>query len=236
MLPRDHAPLPSTSLVGRGTAGRAGTQATYFSSIRSRSLSRQGTRLRRRLSTLIALVLVAAFALSTSAARADLINLATCGTPVLSQPFAPWGDEAFYELAPGGDFEQPGWAFNGGAQRASGSEPYAATGKVGNWQLTLPAGSSAQSPPTCVDADYPSVRFFIAGTGEVAVTIVDGALQIPAGVAIAASNWMPTPVMLTTSPILAVVSGGSAQVSLKLTGLAGNARVDDVFVDPWQRR
>lgn len=185
---------------------------------------------------MIAVVLPAAMALSASAARADLINLAPCNTSALSQPFAPWGDVASYELSPGGDFERPSWALNGGAQRAPGSEPYAATGKVGNWQLALPAGASAQSPLTCVDAAYPSVRFFIAGTGAVAVTIVDGNLDIPAGVAVAASNWMPTPVMLTSSAVLAATSGGTAQVSLRLTGLEGDVRVDDIFIDPWQRR
>jgi hypothetical protein len=41
--------------------------------------------------------------------------------------------------------------------------------------------------------------------------------------------------MLTTSPVLALTSGGSAQVSLKLTALAGDVQVDDVFIDPWQR-
>lgn len=188
------------------------------------------------LSILIALGSAAGFTLSAPAAHAGLINLATCNTPVVSQPFAPWGDTDSYELSPGGDFEQPHWALSGGAQRVSGSEPYAAAGSLGSWSLDLPAGSSAQSSPTCVDAAYPSVRFFIAGSGVVAVTIVDGDLAIPAGVAVAASNWTPTPVMLTTAPVLAAVSGGSAQVSLLLTGVAGDVRVDDVFIDPWQRR
>lgn len=188
------------------------------------------------LSALIALGSAAGFALSASAAHAGLIDLATCDTPVVSQPFAPWGDVAFYELSPGGDFEQPHWALSGGAQRVSGSEPFAAAGTLGSWSLDLPVGSSAQSSSTCVDAAYPSVRFFIAGFGAVAVTIVDGNLAIPAGVAVAASNWMPTPVMLTSSPLLAVASGGSAQVSIQLTGVVGNVRVDDVFIDPWQRR
>jgi hypothetical protein len=137
-------------------------------------MSRQGTRLRGRLSTLTLLVLPAAFALQASAARADLINLATCNTAAFSQPFAPWGDVAFYDLAPGGDFEQPSWTLSDGAQRTPGSEPYAATGKAGNWSLTLRPGSWAESPPTCVDAAYPSVRFFVAGTGSVAVSLVFG--------------------------------------------------------------
>jgi len=179
--------------------------------------------------------LAAAFALQASPARADLLNLGTCNTSVLSQPFAPWGDVASYELSPGGDFEQPSWALHGGAQRAPGSESYAATGKVGNWLLMLPAGSWAQSPLTCVDAAYPTIRFFIAGTGSVAVSLVYGNVEIPAGIAVAGSTWFPTPVTLTASAVFAAASGGVAQVSLRLTGVSGEPQVDDVFIDPWNR-
>ncbi|MDF2776073.1 MAG: hypothetical protein K0S86_5574, partial [Geminicoccaceae bacterium] len=80
-----------------------------------------------------------------------------------------------------------------------------------------------------------TVRFFIAGTGSVAVSVVYGDITIPAGVAVAGSAWIPSPVTLTTSPILATASGGSAQVSVRLTGVSGNPRVDDIFIDPWNR-
>lgn len=198
-------------------------------------MSREGTQLRGGLATLIALAVGAAFALSASPARAGLINLGACNNSAVSQPFAPWGDNASYELAPGGDFEQPGWTLSGGAQRVPGSEPYAATGTRGNWSLRLPALSSAQSPPTCVDAAYPSVRLFIGGTGTVLVTVVDGILDIPAGVAVAGSSWQPTLPMITTSAVLAALSGGTAQVSIRITALTGDPQVDDVFVDPWYR-
>ena len=198
-------------------------------------MSRQGPGLRGRRSTLIALVLAAAFVLPAAAARADLMALPTCDTSVLRQPFVPWADMAFYELTPGGDFEQPTWALNHGAQRERGSEPYAATGKVGTWSLTLPAGSSAQSPPTCVDAGYPTLRFFIAGTGSVDVSLVYGNTTIPAGIAPAGSMWFPTPVIVTTATAVATASGGTAQASVRLRGLSGRPRVDDVFIDPWNR-
>jgi hypothetical protein len=87
----------------------------------------------------------------------------------------------------------------------------------------------------CVDAAYPSVRFLIAGTGSVAVTVVDGSQRIPTGVVAAAPTWLPTPVMLTNSAVLAAVSGGVAQVSLRITSLSGSPQVDDVFIDPWNR-
>jgi hypothetical protein len=194
-----------------------------------------GSRLLGRVS--IAIVLAVGFAVvRISTARADVINLNPCNSAPVTQPFAPWGDPAWYELAPGGDFENSSWAISGGAHPVSGSEPYEVTGSLGSWSLDLPAGSSAQSPTTCVDAAYPSVRFFIAGTGVVAVSLVVGNIPIPAGVAIATSKWQPTPVMITTSAVVAALSGGVAQVSLRITSLIGNAQVDDVYLDPWCRR
>jgi hypothetical protein len=178
-------------------------------------------------------------AANVSDARASAISdtpsvgLATCNLSTLSQPFAPWLDYARYELVPGGDFESLTWSVNGGAALAAGSEPYAATGTLGSSSLSLPEGSSALSPPTCVDAHFPSIRFFIAGEGSVAVNLVAGSSVIPAGVAVAGGEWAPTPVMLTSSPVLGATSGGSTQVSVSFTGLSGSPRIDDVFVDPW---
>jgi hypothetical protein len=165
----------------------------------------------------------------------SLVNLDTCNLSALSEPFAPWWDFADYELAPGGDFESSTWTLTGGARLVAGSEPYAATGSLGSSSLSLPAGSSARSPLTCVDAAYPSIRLFIAGNGLVAVDVVDNGWVIPAGVALAGGEWSPTPVMLTSSAVLGALSGGTAQVSLTFTGLSGSPRIDDVFVDPWSR-
>lgn len=194
----------------------------------------QATRLLGGLSIAIVLAVgIAAARIST--ARAGVINLNPCNSAPLSQPFARWADPAWYELAPGGDFETSSWALSGGAHLVPGSEPYDVTGSRGSWSLDLPAGSSGQSPTTCVDAAYPSVRFFIAGTGAVAVSIVAGNLVIPAGVAVATSAWQPTPVMLTTSAVVAALSGGVANVSLRITALTGAPQIDDVYVDPWCR-
>ena len=171
----------------------------------------------------------------TATAQAAVVNLNPCNGAALSQPFAPWGDPSSYELAPGGDFENSGWTLSGGAQRVTGSEPFAVTGSLGSWSLDLPAGASAQSPTTCVDAAYPSIRFFIAGRGIVAVSVVAGDLVIPAGIAVASSGWAPTPVMVTTSAVVAALSGGVANVSLRITTLAGDPQIDDVYIDPWCR-
>jgi hypothetical protein len=172
---------------------------------------------------------------ASTAGATSSAGLNTCKLSALSQPFAPWLDYAEYELAPGGDFETSAWTLAGGAELVSGSEPYAVTGTLGSSSLSLPAGSSAQSPLTCVAVTYPSIRFFIAGTGSVAVDVIDGSSVVPAGVAVAGGVWAPTPVLLTNSPVLAASSGGAAQVSVAFTGLSGSPRVDDVFVDPWSR-
>jgi hypothetical protein len=174
-------------------------------------------------------------ALPAGVAQAGLFNFGACNTSALSQPFAPWGDNSSYELAPGGDFETSTWNLSGGAQIVSGSEPFAATGTLGQSSLLLPAGASARSPSTCIDAAYPTVRMFVGGTGSVAVAVIWNGIPIPAGVAPAGGTWTPTLPMVTQAAIVGGLSGGTAQVSLDVTALSGNPQVDDVFIDPWNR-
>jgi hypothetical protein len=172
---------------------------------------------------------------ATVVSPTSVVNLDTCDGSTLSQPFAPWLDFASYKLAPGGAFESSRWTLTGGAKLVRGSEPYAAAGTLGRSSLSLPAASSAKSPPTCVDAAYPSIRFFIAGTGLVAVNVVSGRLVLPAGVAVAGGEWSPSPVMLTSAAVLGTLAGGTAQVSVTFTSLSGDPQIDDVFIDPWRR-
>lgn len=187
------------------------------------------------LSTIIVLVALAAVVVPVSSAQADVIDLSACNLSPLSQPFARWLDPASYELAPGGDFESSSWNLQDGAARVPGSERFAATGALGSWSLSLPAGASAQSPATCVDAAYPTVRYFASGTGLLAVSVVYNGVTLPAGVDVVAGGWSPSLVALTSSALVALTSDGSAQVSLRFTTVAGDVRVDDVFVDPWNR-
>jgi hypothetical protein len=168
-----------------------------------------------------------------AANAASLVNLSTCNLSPLTQPFARWLDLSNYELAPGGNFEDSTWTMTGGAQPVAGSEPFAATGQLGSSSLSLPAGASAQSPLTCVDAAYPSLRFFIGGSGSVAVSIVYGNSVIPAGIAEAGGHWSPTMIMVTNSAVLGALSGGTAEVSVAFSGISGDPQIDDVFIDPW---
>jgi hypothetical protein len=188
------------------------------------------TFVRRHFGTLSFACALVAFVCAPAGAQANGWN--GCGNPSLSQPFAPWLDSSSYELAPGGDFESSAWTLSGGAADVSGSEPYAATGTLGQSSLALPPGATAESPSTCVNAQYPTVRMFVGGTGSVAVSVVYGGWAIPTGVAITAGSWVPSAPMLTQSAIPGLFDGGSAQVSLLLTGLTGSPQVDDVFIDP----
>ncbi len=192
-------------------------------------------------------VIVAAIALAVlyvAPARAALLSTGACNGAALSQPFLAWGDTNSYELIPGGDFEGslPGWSLSGGARRAVGSEPYGATGSVGSDSLSLPAGASAQSPFTCVNASYPTFRFFARNDGPLSTVLVQvvyrtvlGPVAVPLGVVALSGDWHPTLPMLTGSVVVGALSGGTAQAALRFTALTGSSRVDDVFVDPRMR-
>lgn len=199
-----------------------------------------------RAARLLAAPLIALFVLAVCGAPAQAAPISTeaCNEAALSQPFLQWGDANDYELVPGGDFEGSlaGWTLSGGAQRVAGSEPFGATGSVGSYSLALPAGASAQSPFTCVDAAYPTFRFFARNETLLAAVSVQvvyqtalGTLALPLGVSALSSHWAPTLPMLTGSVVAAALANGVAEVALRFTALAGPSRIDDVFIDPRMR-
>lgn len=183
---------------------------------------------------------------STGSARAALISTDACDSATLTQPFLPWGDSNAYKLVPGGDFEGSlaGWTLTGRAAKVAGSEPYGATGSVGKWSLNLPPGASAQSPYTCVDAAYPTFRFFGRNNGllsTVAASVVYkepilGPVAIPIGVFALSGSWQPSAPMLTASFVQGIVNGlltgTTPQVALRFTAVLGDSQIDDVYIDP----
>lgn len=197
----------------------------------------------RRSALALALALPASLlcALCAAPAQAALISTDACNEAALSQPFLAWGDANSYELVPGGDFagSLEGWTLSGGAQRVAGGEPYDVDGSVGSYALELPAGGSAQSPYTCVDAAYPTFRFFARNESLLSTIAVEvvyktllGPVALPLGAVALSSQWEPTLPMLTGSVVTGVLSGGTAEVALRFTALTGSSRIDDVFVDP----
>ena len=183
-------------------------------------------------------------AFSAAPAGAALVSTGACNEAALTQPFARWGDSSTYELAPGGDFEGSlsGWTLGGAAARVAGSEPFGATGAVGSYSLALGAGASAQSPYVCVNASYPTFRFFARNAGLLSTVLVQvvyktalGPVALPLGTVALSGEWQPTLPMLTGSVVGGLLSGGTAQAALRFTALTGSSRIDDVFVDPRMR-
>jgi hypothetical protein len=193
------------------------------------------------------LLLAGALALScfsAAPASAALLSTGACNEATLTQPFARWGDSGLYELVPQGDFEAAPtqWTLTGGAYRASGSESYDATGTAGEYSLALPAGASAQSPYTCLDASYPSFRLFArsgVALSTVAVAVVYktplGIIALPLGLLVPGGSWQPTQPMLTGSVLAGLLTGGTAQAALRFTSLTGSSQIDDIYIDPRMR-
>jgi hypothetical protein len=183
-------------------------------------------------------------ALSAAPAQAALISTNACDSSPLTTPFTPWGDTNAYKVVPGGSFESgtTGWTLSRGAKVVSGSEPYGATGTVGKSSLYLPAGASAQTPFTCVNAAYPSLRLFARNGGLLSTVVVQlvykgllGLIPIPVGTAALSTQWAPTLPMLTLSAVPGLLSGGTTSVAIRFTALTGSSQIDDVFVDPRMR-
>jgi hypothetical protein len=187
---------------------------------------------------------------AASASAIPLISTDACDHATLTQPFLQFTDSNQYKLVPGGDFEGSlsGWTLTGGAKKVSGSEPFGATGKVGQSAMYLPAGSSVQSPYTCVDAAYPMFRLFGHNNGLLSIVAVSivykepllGPVAVPVGAIALNGSWAPSSQMFTLSFVQGIVNalltGKTPQVALRFTALTGSSQIDDVFIDPHEMR
>lgn len=203
----------------------------------------------RTLRHLLPLGVLGALALAVlpaASAKAALISTDACDNAALTQPFAQFADSNEYKLVPGGDFEGSlsGWTLSHGATRVAGSEPFGATGTAGASSIMLPAGASVQSPYTCVDAAYPSFRFFGRNNGLLSIVAVSivykepllGAVAVPVGTVALTGSWAPSGRMLTLSAVQGIVNGlltgNTPQVALRFTAVTGSSQIDDTFIDP----
>ena len=181
---------------------------------------------------------------SIGAASADVVTGNCPGAS--SQPFLPWADPLFYTLTPDGGFEQggSGWQLSGGASVVSGNEPWAVSGP-GSHALSLPAGSSAWSPPICVGLLHPTLRAFVRSTGvgllglgtllvEARVTAAGVTLTVPVGTVVAGSGFQPTLPLPLLANLTSPLSGGSASVQLHFVALGAGFQLDDVYVDTFK--
>ena len=113
--------------------------------------------------------------------------------------------------------------------------------------LTLPAGSSATSPATCVGTLSPTLRFFARNTGAAGSALRVDVLYtdalglrwaVPIATLSGSTDWAPSPATLILANVTALplLSGGAAQVSFRFVplGAAGAWQIDDVYVDPYK--
>jgi hypothetical protein len=173
-----------------------------------------------------------------SSASASAIGIAATCAGKSSQPFSPWGDFNFYELAPNGTLESTnGWTPTGGAKLVQGSEPFAVTGLLGRYSLSIPAGATATSPAMCIDEARPTFRFFGktaqgASASLRAEAIVERPSQYAALGSVSGSTaWAPMAPMDTGAASLLLNGKGSVAVRLRFSA-TGDWQIDDLFVDP----
>ena len=119
-----------------------------------------------------------------------------------------------------------------------GSEPFAVTGRLGQYSLSIPAGASATSPAMCLDEARPTFRFFARADQGAAASLGAEALAAkPAQVAALGSvagttAWGPVAPLSTGAAGLLIDRKGTVAVRLRFTAAGGDWQIDDVFVDP----
>jgi hypothetical protein len=195
-----------------------------------------------------AATLVTTLAMTGSASAGLVVKTTTdCPQQPLSQPFAPWGDNASYQLVPGGAAESSaGWKLTGSARVVSGNEPWKVHGSGDRSSIRVPSGSSATTAPICVGLGDPTVRFFAKKNSGLLSTLavfavlrpsLGGELAIPVGVVLGGGSWKPSLPFLFLGNLLPLVPGQYTPVSFRFTPvLGGDWQIDDVYVDPMRSR
>jgi hypothetical protein len=186
---------------------------------------------------------VVALAVAAGSAQSANAGVLSCNDSA-EKPFAAWGDDANYTLAPNGSLENGsyGWSLSRGARVIAGNNSL----RPGSYSLSLPTGASALSPAACVKLADPASRFFLrapSGTGKLRVDVQYKTLlglfttTSNLGYATAGKDWQPGP---KYNHELANILGAlalnknllSASIRFKFTAVSGSFEVDDLFVDP----
>jgi hypothetical protein len=193
---------------------------------------------------LLAAIVAALVAVAFSAAAAQ----AACPYTGAEQVFRPWGDISYYVLAPDGGFEDrgEGWSLTGGAKTVPGNEAFYLNDPSDSRSLSLPAGSSAGSPPICMSIETPTFRLVARNTGDptaklkveatykllglVRTNVVSTVTSGPA--------WAPAQQMsavLGLSTVVGTVIPSAIQIRITPVGSGGEWTVDDLYIDPFAR-
>jgi hypothetical protein len=171
-----------------------------------------------------------------------------CSYAGAEKVFSPWGDQRYYVLAPDGGFEAgaSGWQLNRGAAVVEGNESYYLNDAADSKSLSLPAGSSAVSPPVCMSIDTPSFRLVARNTGNPSARLrVEASYKLlglirtrTVGTIQAGSAWAPTQsvsTVLTLSTVVGLLIPSAIEIRFTPLDAAGRWQVDDVYIDPFRR-
>ena len=169
-------------------------------------------------------------------------SAATCpDVEPVSQPFLDQGDDLYYFLAPGGDFEQssgPSWRIDGNWNTAKWLNPFE---YAGHRSLVLD-GATATSPAVCVDNTRPLMRLGARILADyklpdarlgVAAVLPDGSAvllgELPAA-DFSSFGWTP---QIPLAPLLGIADGESVNVQLRFTA-RGRWGIDGISIDPYR--
>lgn len=200
-----------------------------------------------RMAALAAVAIGTIAALPSTASAGLLVESApSCDPQPTSNPFARWGDNRNYMLAPGGSFENgaPGWNLRG-ASIVSGNESYYVGGSSHRYSLRLDGGETATSPEICVGLEHPVVRLFARNNRlllsalsveVIATTSLGLKVAVPVGVVLPRSSWKPTPAYLVVANLLPLLPGDYTPVAFRFRAIGGGSWwIDDFYVDPRRR-
>src|SRR3954449_8195889 len=166
----------------------------------------------------------------------------TCGT--IPQPFAQFGDNGNYYAVPNLGMESgtSGWTLTGGASGFADNEPWQVSG-TGTHALSLPPGSSATTPATCINLLSPHIRMFADGSdanGPVKVQVIFhgltgnllGILNYGTFQPGSYPDWQPSADVFS---LLALpLATTSVQVKFTPVTTQGSWKIDDVYIDPFR--
>lgn len=195
---------------------------------------------------------IAATAFASPANAALLTESATnCADGPITQPFQRFGDRANYKLLPGGSFEAgtAAWQLSGGAKIVSGNETYKVGGSTHSRSLSLPRGSAAVSPFTCVGLAEPTLRLFAKRNSALLglVSTLNVQIQVKTSLGLSlwlpvlpgdlgGGSWHPTAQMPLIANILPLSTSDTTPVRFLFSPLLGSWQIDDVYVDPVRMR
>jgi hypothetical protein len=169
----------------------------------------------------------------------EVHSTAQCEEPTLYQPFTSFGDNSYYALPAGEEYNNfigKGWVLTGGASFIRAKLYDGSTGYV----LDMPPNATATSPNFCLNPDYPVARTMIAdvsGPGNLSFYVnyaSNGQTPTSSIPAPPGSKW-------TLSPAFALYPSSTSGWQLgKFTFVSGSnnsdVRVYNFYVDPYVRR